>query len=157
MQSDINRAFLNNFINDAQNEELRNKIYNFLQGTTEAFKASWIRFRAYQRDCPHHGFSEIQILNIFFRGLDWTYQATLDARSQGNFKTRSTEEATRLIENVATSTSAKKTDLERRMLENWNGDRISKTFPHEGDEEEHVDLINETGFAYRDLLIRRKI
>ena len=99
----------------------------FFQGTTEDFKASWVRFRAYQRDCPHHGFSKIQLLNIFFRGLDWTYQSTLDAANHGNFKTRSSEEATRLIENVATSTSAKKTDLERRkMAENLNGDRISK-------------------------------
>ncbi|WZY77895.1 hypothetical protein YC2023_024279 [Brassica napus] len=82
------------------------------------------------------------------------------------------EEATRLIENVASSTSAKKTDLERRkMAENSNGDRISEvketsdlvhafvigdeqvwstdesqTFLREGDEKEHVDLIDETGF-----------
>ena len=140
----------------------------FFQGTTEDFKASWVRFRAYQRDCPHHGFSEIQLLNIFFRGLDWTYQATLDSASQGKFKTRSPKEPTRLIENVATSTSAKKTDLERRkMAENSNGDRISKVkatsdlvhafvigkeqvkftdenpaLSSEGDEEENVDLID---------------
>ena len=170
--SDIKSVFLNNFFDDARTEEFRNKIYNFSQGTTETFKASWLRFRAYQRDCPHHGFPEIQLLNIFFRGLDWTYQATLDAASQGNFKTKTPEEATRLIENVASSTSAKKTDLERRkMAENSNGDRISEvketsdsvhafvigdeqvrftdesqTFLREGDEEEHVDLIDETGF-----------
>ena len=68
--SDIKSVFLNNFFDDARTEESRNKIYKFSQGTTEAFKASWLRFRAYQRDCPHHGFPEIQLLNIFFRGLD---------------------------------------------------------------------------------------
>ncbi|KAF2566808.1 hypothetical protein F2Q68_00025792 [Brassica cretica] len=98
--------------------------------------------------------------------------STLDAASQGNFKTKTPEEATKLIENVASSTSAKKIDLERRkMAENSNGDRISEvketsdlvhafvigdeqvrsteesqTFLREGDEEEHVDLIDETGF-----------
>ena len=119
------------------------------------------------------GFVEIQQLNVFFRGLDWTYQATLDSASQGNFKTRIHEEATRFIENVVTSTSAKNTDLERRkMAENSNGDRISKvkvtsdlvhafvigkeqvkftdespSFSSEGDEEDNVDLIDETGFC----------
>ena len=86
--------------------------------------------------------------------------------------TKTPEEATRLIENVACSTSAKNTDLERRkMANNSNEDRISEvketsdsvhafvigdkqvqftdesqTFLREGDEEEHVDLIDEIGF-----------
>ena len=87
------------------------------------------------------------------------------------FQTRSPEEATSLFENVATSTSAKKTDLERRkMADNSNEDRISTVkatsdlvhafvigkeqvkftaespaFSSEGDEEVNVDLIDETG------------
>lgn len=104
-------------------------------------------------------------------------QETLDAASQGKFKSRSTEEATRLIENVATSTSVKKTYLERRkMAENSNGDRISEVrassdsvhhfvigkeqvqftdgsqpFSGEGDEEEHVDLTDEISFREKRL------
>lgn len=96
----------------------------------------------------------------------------MDAASQGNFKTKTPEEAMRLIENVASSTSAKKTDLERRkMANNSNGDRISEVketsylahafvigdeqvrftkesqaLLRDGDSEEHVDLIDETGF-----------
>ena len=89
--SDIKSVFLNNFFDDTRTEEFRNKIYNFSQGATEAFNASWLRFTAYQRDCPHHGFHEIQLLNIFFRGLHRTYQATLDVASQGNFKTKTPE------------------------------------------------------------------
>ena len=92
-------------------------------------------------------------------------------RVKGTSKTRIHEEATRFIENVVTSTSSKNTDLERRkMAENSNGDRISKvkvtsdlvhafvigkeqvkftdespSFSSEGDEEDNVDLIDETG------------
>ncbi|KAL1225438.1 hypothetical protein V5N11_009089 [Cardamine amara subsp. amara] len=56
---DTKNSFLSNFYDDARSEELRMKISAFSQGPTEAFKAAWARFRVYQRDCPHHGFSEV--------------------------------------------------------------------------------------------------
>ena len=65
----IKIAFLNNFYDDAKSEELRNKLSTFTQGPAEAFKAAWVRFKEYQRDCPHHGFSEVQLLGTFFRGV----------------------------------------------------------------------------------------
>jgi len=37
----IKIAFLNNFYDDANSEELRNKLPTFTQGPTEAFKAAW--------------------------------------------------------------------------------------------------------------------
>ncbi|XP_024014751.1 uncharacterized protein LOC112088577 [Eutrema salsugineum] len=107
-------AFLHNFFDDARSEELRTKISTFSQDPTEAFKASWVRFKSYQRDCPHHGFSDVQLLGIFFRGIDWRYQMALDAASNGNFNTRYPEEAVELIENLASSNSTKNADLERK-------------------------------------------
>ncbi|XP_024006544.1 uncharacterized protein LOC112083051 [Eutrema salsugineum] len=91
-------AFLHNFFDDARSEELRTKISTFSQEPTEAFKASWVRFKSYQRDCPHHGFSDVQLLGIFFRGIDWRYP----------------EEAVELIENLASSNSTKNADLQRK-------------------------------------------
>ncbi|MBW1279390.1 retrotransposon gag domain-containing protein, partial [Escherichia coli] len=85
---DTKNAFLNNFFDEARSEDLRTKISIFKQGPTEAFKASWVRFKAYQRDCPHHGFSDVQLLGIFFRGIDWRYQMALDVASNMNFNTR---------------------------------------------------------------------
>ncbi|XP_024011290.1 uncharacterized protein LOC112086553 [Eutrema salsugineum] len=107
-------AFLHNFFDDARSEELRTKISTFSQEPTEAFKASWVRFKSYQRDCPHHGFSDVQLLGIFFRGIDWKYQMALDAASNGNFNTRYPDEAVELIENLASSNSTKNADLERK-------------------------------------------
>ena len=63
---DTKNAFLNNFYDDARSEDMRTKIASFTQGPTEAFKASWLRFKSYQRDCPHHGFNQVQLLEIFF-------------------------------------------------------------------------------------------
>jgi len=78
---EINVTFLNNFFNDARSEELRMEISTFSQEATEAFKAVWIRFRGYQRDCLHHGFNEVQLLGLFFKGVDWRYQMALNAVS----------------------------------------------------------------------------
>ncbi|KAL1203420.1 hypothetical protein V5N11_014346 [Cardamine amara subsp. amara] len=116
---DTKNAFLSNFYDDARSEELRMKISTFSQGPIEAFKTAWARFRAYQRDCPHHGFSEVQLLGIFFRGIDWRYQMALDAASNGNFNTRYPEDAVVLIENLASSNSTKNADFERKK-QAWN-------------------------------------
>jgi len=97
----IKIAFLNNFYDDVKSYELRNKLSIFTQGPAEAFNAAWIRFKEYQRDCPHHGFSEVQLLGTFFKEVDWRYQMALDATSNGNFNTRYPADSTALIENLA--------------------------------------------------------
>jgi len=111
---EIKVSFLNNFYNDARSEELRMKISTFSQEAAEAFKAAWIRFRRYQRDCPHHGFSDVKLLGVFFRGVDWHYQMALDAASNGNFMSRYPEDATMFIESLASSSSTKSADNERK-------------------------------------------
>ncbi|KAL1194513.1 hypothetical protein V5N11_010419 [Cardamine amara subsp. amara] len=124
---DTKNAFLSNFYDDARSEELRMKISTFSQGPTEAFKTAWARFRAYQRDCPHHGFSEVQLLGIFFRGIDWRYQMALDATSNINFNTRYPEDAVVLIENLASSNSTKNVDFERKkQAGNLEGNHIAE-------------------------------
>ncbi|KAG7572428.1 Retrotransposon gag domain [Arabidopsis suecica] len=109
----IKIAFLNNFYDDGKSEELRNKLSTFTQGPAEAFKAAWVRFKEYQRDCPHHGFSEVQLIDTFFRGIDWRYQM---AASNGNFNTRYPVDAVALIENLACSNSTKNADFERKKI-----------------------------------------
>ena len=111
---DIKNAFLRNFFDEARSEELRNKISTFSQEAGESFKDVWIRFRFFQRDCPHHGFNEVQLLSTFFRGLALQYQMALDTASEGNFTTWNPLEAVRLIENLANSSSTKNTDSERK-------------------------------------------
>ena len=99
--SDIKNAFLCNFFDEACTEDLRSKIATFTQEPEESFRSSWIRFKSYQRDCPHHGFNEVQLLSTFFRGIAMQYQMALDAFSDENFNTRNPEEAVRHIENLA--------------------------------------------------------
>ena len=106
---------MRNFFDEARAEDLRSKIATFTQEPTKSFRISWIRFKSYKTDCPHHGFNEEKLLNTFFRGIVVLYQMALDASSEGNFNTRNPEEAVRLIENLASSNSTKNTDFERRQ------------------------------------------
>ena len=71
--ADIKNAFLHNFFNVARAEYLKSKIATFTHEPTESFRSSWIRFKLYQRDCPHHGFNEVQLLSTFFRGIELSY------------------------------------------------------------------------------------
>ncbi|KAL1198568.1 hypothetical protein V5N11_021645 [Cardamine amara subsp. amara] len=120
-------AFLNNFYDDTRSEDLRMKISIFTQGPTEAFKAAWIRFITYQRDCPHHGFSEIQLLGIFFRRIDWRYHMALDAASNRSFNTRNLEDACVLIENLASSNRTKNANFDRKkQAAIMNGSQIAE-------------------------------
>ena len=80
----------------------------------QSFRSSRIRFKSYQRDCPHHEFNEVPLISTFFRGIAVQYQMALNASSKGNFNTRNPEEAVRLIENLASNNSTKNTDFERR-------------------------------------------
>ncbi|CAA7039467.1 unnamed protein product [Microthlaspi erraticum] len=57
----------------------------------------------YIRDCPNHGFNEGNLWNIFYRGIDHKYKLSLDTASNGNFMTKTVDEAKVLIENLAAS------------------------------------------------------
>ena len=112
--SDIKNAFLCNFFDEAHAEDLRSKIATFTQEPAESFRSSWIRFNSYQRDCPHHGFNDLQLLSTFYRGIVVLYQMALDASSNRNSNTMNPEEAVKVIENLASSSSTKNTDFERK-------------------------------------------
>ncbi|KAG7530825.1 Retrotransposon gag domain [Arabidopsis suecica] len=112
----VKDAFLIHFYDESMSEEVRLQISSFSQDPTESFKAAWLRFGSYQRNYPHHGFTEIRLLGIFFKGIDYRYQVILDGASNGNFTTRTPSEATSLIENSASSYSIRGIDNKRRQL-----------------------------------------
>ncbi|KAL0826829.1 hypothetical protein Bca101_050506 [Brassica carinata] len=112
------------FLDDARAEEMRDKIWTFSQGPTEAFKRSWERFKRNQRDCPHHGFTEIHLLKKFCKGIDVRYHMVLDTASEGNFETRNPEEAKRLIENLMSSKSFNNLDMHKIKSAAMDSDKI---------------------------------
>ncbi|CAA7022537.1 unnamed protein product [Microthlaspi erraticum] len=79
--------------------------------TWDEYKAAFINhfytkqrsISEYIRDCPNHGFNEGNLWNIFYRGIDHKYKLSLDTASNGNFMTKTVDEAKVLIENLAAS------------------------------------------------------
>ena len=109
---EIRSAFINQFFDEAHYWDVRKKISTFRQGPRESFRNTWDRFKSYQLECPDHGYSEPQLINTFYGGINLHYQITLDKASDGNFSPRNPEEAKRLIKNIATGRSYEMTDEE---------------------------------------------
>ncbi|KAL1223517.1 hypothetical protein V5N11_035995 [Cardamine amara subsp. amara] len=63
-------TFLDHFYTKSKTASLRNKNTTFKQHSRESFCEAWERFKEYRRDCPHQGYSDEQILNIFYDGDD---------------------------------------------------------------------------------------
>ena len=76
--NDVKTMFLTEFFDDIKVAEMKNKIWTFSQGPIKAFKSSWDRFRSYQKGCPRHGLTGIQLLEIFFWGIRLRYMLMLD-------------------------------------------------------------------------------
>ncbi|CAA7049282.1 unnamed protein product [Microthlaspi erraticum] len=97
------RRFHQPLLHQARSISVRNKISNFRQANNESFYEALDRFKEYIRDCPNHGFNEGNLWNIFYRGIDHKYKLSLDTASNGNFMTKTVDEAKVLIENLAAS------------------------------------------------------
>lgn len=96
--------------------------------------------RTTNSECMHHGYSEPQLINTCYRGVNLNYKTTLDTASEGNFNTISPEEERRLIENVASGNAFERIEIER-------GDTL------ESAEEMQLAQIKATLESFRSLLI----
>nr|GFA66816.1 reverse transcriptase domain-containing protein [Tanacetum cinerariifolium] len=60
---DIVNKFVNQFLPPSKTTYLKNKISRFTQGFKETFGEAWERFKEMLRACPHHGFSELTLID----------------------------------------------------------------------------------------------
>ncbi|XP_010451790.1 PREDICTED: uncharacterized protein LOC104733968 [Camelina sativa] len=72
-------------------------------------------FKDYERDYPHHGFAQGNLLSTFYRGLHPKYQLSLDTVSNGDFTTKTIQEGRALIDNLSASSSNTCTDFDRSI------------------------------------------
>nr|GEW13575.1 reverse transcriptase domain-containing protein [Tanacetum cinerariifolium] len=64
---------------------LRNEITNFQQRFDETFSEACDRFKDLLRACPHHGFSELHQLDMFYNASNSKDQDSLNSAAGGNF------------------------------------------------------------------------
>ncbi|KAG7529568.1 Retrotransposon gag domain [Arabidopsis suecica] len=94
---------------------LRNEISGFTQKNAETFCGAWERFRGYQNQCPHHGFSKASLLSTLYRGVLPKIRMLLDTASNGNFLNKEVEEGWELVENLAQSDGNYNEDYDRAI------------------------------------------
>nr|GFA03430.1 reverse transcriptase domain-containing protein [Tanacetum cinerariifolium] len=95
---DLDSKFINQFFPLSKTTYLRNEIINFLQKPNETFNEAWERFKDLLRQCPHHGFSELHLLDTFYNAFNPNDQDALDSVAGGNFLDKIPRECLSIIE-----------------------------------------------------------
>jgi len=75
----------------------------FRQGVYEVFFETWKRLKIILRKCPNHGFEDIAQLSIFLTGLKFDTKILLDVAVGGTMATLDVEQATRIIDALAST------------------------------------------------------
>nr|GEY35318.1 reverse transcriptase domain-containing protein [Tanacetum cinerariifolium] len=95
---DIVLKFINQFFPPSKTTNRCNEITNFQQRFDESFSEAWDRFKDLLRACPHHGFSELHQLDIFYNALNSKDQDSLNFFTGGNFFDKMPRECLAIIE-----------------------------------------------------------
>nr|GEZ69956.1 reverse transcriptase domain-containing protein [Tanacetum cinerariifolium] len=95
---DLVSKFINQFFPPSKTTNLRNEITNFQQCFDESFSEAWDRFKDLLRACPHHGFSELHQLDMFYNALNSKDQDSLNSATGGNFLDKMPRECIAIIE-----------------------------------------------------------
>nr|GEX81673.1 reverse transcriptase domain-containing protein [Tanacetum cinerariifolium] len=96
---DLVNKFVNQFFPPSKTTHLKNKISRFTQRFEETFGEAWERFKEMLRACPHHGFTELAQIDIFYNGLNDNDQDSLNAAAGENLLSKTTRDALQIIEN----------------------------------------------------------
>ncbi|GKC29406.1 reverse transcriptase domain-containing protein [Tanacetum coccineum] len=95
---DLGSKFINQFFPPSKTTYLRNEITTFYQKSNETFNEAWERFKGLIRQCPHHGFSELHQLDMFYNSLNTNDQDALDSAAGGNFLDKMPRDGLAIIE-----------------------------------------------------------
>ena len=97
----IEDAFVRMYYSVGKTSTVRRAIREFSQGPGEVFYKAWETLRDLLRQCPHHGITEHEITQIFYKGLGVPDRYFLGAASGGTSMSKYEDEALELIELVA--------------------------------------------------------
>ncbi|CAN6283727.1 unnamed protein product [Urochloa humidicola] len=78
------QAFIAKFYSPEKMQTLRSRITSFAQSTTEIITKAFERFNDYVRACPHHRYSQADLVMKFYGGLQASSRAIIDASVGGS-------------------------------------------------------------------------
>nr|GEY65293.1 DNA-directed DNA polymerase [Tanacetum cinerariifolium] len=94
---DLVSKFINQFFPLSKTTNLHNEITNFQQRFDESFNEAWDRLKDLLRACPHHGFSKLHQLDMFYNALYSKDQDSLNFADGGNFLEKMPHECLAII------------------------------------------------------------
>ncbi|GJX85037.1 reverse transcriptase domain-containing protein [Tanacetum coccineum] len=115
---DLVSKFINQFFLPSKTTYLRNEIINFLQKPNETFNEAWERFKGLLRQCPHHGFSELHQLDMFYNSLNTNDHYALDSAAGGNFLDKMPRDGLAIIESKSKVRYSRSRAIEPRVSTN---------------------------------------
>nr|GEV67433.1 reverse transcriptase domain-containing protein [Tanacetum cinerariifolium] len=96
---DLINKFMNQFFPPSKTTHLKNEISLFTQRFKETFGEAWEQFKEMLRACPHHKFTKLAQIDIFYNGLNDNDQDSLNVAAGGNLLSKTTREALQIIKN----------------------------------------------------------
>ena len=103
---EIEYCFLKKFYSSRKIKIFGQAIQGFRQGDEE-FSETWERFKELTRQCPHHGFDNWQLINIFYEGLNENCRNRIDAICGGSIMDKYDDEVEELIQRLPENDSHK--------------------------------------------------
>ena len=100
---DLVSKFLTKYFPPSKYNKMRGEITCFTQREGESLYEAWERFKELLRKCPHHGFTDIQQIHIFYSGIKPQTRLIIDASAGGSLNTKTADEAQELIETMASN------------------------------------------------------
>ena len=97
----MEEEFLRKYYSVGKTTSVRKAIREFTQGSSETFHEAWDRLRDLTRECPHHGVSNHELMQIFYDRLGPQDRYLLDAASGGTFMSKYEDDEMELIKTVA--------------------------------------------------------
>jgi len=131
-------AFLAKFFPIGKTNALRGKISSFQQQHDESVPEAWERFQDYITECPHHGMENWLLMQTFYHGLNTNTRETMDAAAGGAFLSLTLDQATELVEKMASNQA-------------WNEDRQPRKKERGMHQLKEVDMLS----AKMDLIMKR--
>ncbi|XP_074296852.1 uncharacterized protein LOC141627505 [Silene latifolia] len=112
-------AFLNKYFPPSRTAKVKSELQSFTQEEDETLYEAWERYKKLQRLCPHHGISEAELVNNFYKGLTQDLRLSLDAGSgKGALDILGHKAAKELIEEMASRTMEWGSDRQSRKGKN---------------------------------------
>ncbi|CAN6283245.1 unnamed protein product [Urochloa humidicola] len=95
------QAFIAKFYSPEKTQTLRSRITSFVQSTTETITEAFERFNDYVLTCPHHKYSQADLVMKFYGGLQASSRAIIDASTGGSIIDLTPTKAYALFKKVA--------------------------------------------------------